>query len=332
MVGSRSYSIRGEWEDSSDIAESFIKQYYRDRQFLPPEIILSHRIDDKVVISEWLTGIARRKVSVTVPSRGDKRRLAEMAGENAETILLRRQKADRSAILEEIRSALRLERVPVHIEAIDVSNLRGDLAVASIVSFFEGVPQKSGYRNYRIRGVEGVDDYAMIAEGITRRLQKGKPPDLFVIDGGKGHLAVAIKTIDNLKLGNPPDVISIAKADRTKPRSADRIYLPHRKNPLDLERNHPVLSFFMGVRDETHRRAISYYRKRRKKQLTASELDGISGIGPQRKKALLKFFGDIQTIAGAELADLVRVPGIAESVAQDIYDHFNKKPPEEARP
>jgi excinuclease ABC subunit C len=332
MVGSRSYSIRGEWEDSSDIAESFIKQYYRDRQFLPPEIILSHRIDDKVVISEWLTGIARRKVSVTVPSRGDKRRLAEMAGENAETILLRRQKADRSAILEEIRSALRLERVPVHIEAIDVSNLRGDLAVASIVSFFEGVPQKSGYRNYRIRGVEGVDDYAMIAEGITRRLQKGKPPDLFVIDGGKGHLAVAIKTIDNLKLGNPPDVISIAKADRTKPRSADRIYLPHRKNPLDLERNHPVLSFFMGVRDETHRRAISYYRKRRKKQLTASELDAISGIGPQRKKALLKFFGDIQSVAGAELADLVRVPGIAESVAQDIYDHFNKKPPEEARP
>jgi excinuclease ABC subunit C len=172
----------------------------------------------------------------------------------------------------------------------------------------------------------------MIAEGITRRLRKGKPPDLFVIDGGKGHLAVAIKAIDNLRLNNPPDVISIAKADRTKPRSADRIYLPHRKNPLDLSRNHPVLSFFMGMRDETHRRAISYYRKRRKKQLTASELDRISGIGPQRKKALLKFFGDIQTIAGAELADLVQVPGIAESVAQDIYDHFHKRPPEEAGP
>lgn len=332
MVGSRSYSIRGEWEDSSDIAESFIKQYYRDRQFVPPEIILSHPIDDRAVISEWLTEIARKKVSITVPSRGDKRRLAEMAGENAETILLRRQKADRSAILEEIRGALRLERVPVHMEAIDVSNLRGDLAVACIVSFFEGVPQKSGYRNYRIKGVEGVDDYAMIAEGITRRLRKGKPPDLFVIDGGKGHLAVAIKTIDNLRLDNPPDVISIAKADRTKPRSIDRIYLPHRKNPLDLARNHPVLSFFMGVRDETHRRAISYYRKRRKKQLTTSELDGISGIGPQRKKALLRFFGDIQTIAGAELADLVRVPGIAESVARDIYNHFHNKPPEVAGP
>ena len=332
LVGSRSYSIRGEWEDSSDIAESFIKQYYRDRQFVPPEIILSYPIDDRAVISEWLAGIARKKVSITVPSRGDKRRLAEMAGENADTILLRRQKADRSAILEEIRDALHLERTPVHIEAIDVSNLRGDLAVASIVSFFEGVPQKSGYRNYRIKGVEGVDDYAMIAEGITRRLRKGKPPDLFVIDGGKGHLAVAIKTLDTLRLDNPPDVVSIAKADRTKPRSADRIYLPHRKNPLDLARNNPVLSFFMGVRDETHRRAISYYRKRRKKQLTASELDRVSGIGPQRKKALLKFFGDIQTIVGAEIADLVQVPGIAESIAQDIFDHFHKNPPEEAGP
>jgi excinuclease ABC subunit C len=330
MVGSRSYSIRGEWEDSSEIMESFIKQYYRDKQFVPREIILSHPIEDRAVISEWLSGMAGKKVSITVPSRGDKRRLAEMAGENADTILVRRNKADRAAILEEIRDVLRLKRKPVHIEAIDVSNLRGDLAVACIVSFFEGVPQKSGYRNYRIRGVQGIDDYAMIAEGITRRFRRGKPPDLFVIDGGKGHLAVAIKTLDALKLDNPPDVISIAKADRTGPGSVDRIYLPNRKNPVDLARNHPVLSFFMHVRDETHRRAVSYYRKRRKKKLTTSELDVISGIGPQRKKTLLRFFGDIQTIAGAELEELVQVPSIAESSAQDIFDHFHKKPPEEA--
>lgn len=332
MVGSRSYSIRGEWEDSSDIVESFIKQYYRDRQFVPPEIILSHPIDDRAVISEWLTGMAGKKVSITVPSRGDKRRLAEMAEENADTILVRRHKADRSAILEEIRGVLRLERKPVHIEAIDVSNLRGDLAVASIVSFFEGVPQKAGYRNYRITGVEGIDDYAMIAEGIRRRLRRGKPPDLLVIDGGKGHLAAAIKTLDDLRLENPPDVISIAKAGRTEARGIDRIYLPNRKNPVDLAKNHPVLSFFMGMRDETHRRAISYYRKRRKKKLTTSELDMISGIGPQRKKALLTFFGDIQTIAGAELPDLVQVPGIAKSIAKDVFDHFHKEPPEQTGP
>ena len=329
MVGSRSYSIRGEWEDSSDIVESFIKQYYRDKQFVPPEIILSHPIDDRALISEWLTGMAGKKVSISVPSRGDKRRLAEMAEENADTILVRRQKEDRSALLEEIRAVLHLKRKPVHIEAIDVSNLRGDLAVACIVSFFEGVPQKSGYRNYRIRGVEGIDDYAMIAEGIRRRLGRGKPPDLFVIDGGKGHLAVALKTLDGLCLENKPDVLSIAKADRTKPRGADRIYLPNRKNPVDLAKNHPVLFFFMRMRDETHRRAVSYYRKRRKKKLTTSELDMISGIGRQRKKALLMFFGDIQTIAGAELADLVQVPGIAKSIAKNIFDHFHKEPPEE---
>ena len=332
MVGSRSYSIRGEWEDSSDILESFIKQYYRDRQFVPCEIILSHPIDDRALISEWLTGLAGKKVSISAPSRGGKRRLAEMAEENADTILVRKQKADRSAILEEIRGVLRLERKPVHIEAIDVSNLGGELAVACIVSFFEGVPQRSGYRNYRIRGVEGIDDYAMIAEGIARRLGRGKPPDLFVIDGGKGHLAVALKTLDGLCLENPPDVISIAKADRTGPRGVDRIYLPNRKNPLDLDRNHPVLFFFMRVRDETHRRAVSYYRKRRQKKLTTSELDMISGVGPQRKRALLRFFGDIQTIAGAELANLVQVPGIAKSVAKNIFDHFHKEPPEETGP
>ena len=332
MVGSRSYSIRGEWEDSIDILESFIKQYYRDKQFVPGEIILSHPIGDRVLISEWLAGMAGKKVSISVPSRGDKRRLAEMAEENADTILVRKQKADRSAILEEIRGVLRLERKPVHIEAIDVSNLGGELAVACIVSFFEGVPQRSGYRNYRIRGVEGIDDYAMIAEGIARRLGRGKPPDLFVIDGGKGHLAVALKTLDGLCLENPPDVISIAKADRTGPRGADRIYLPNRKNPLDLDRNHPVLFFFMRVRDETHRRAVSYYRKRRQKKLTTSELDMISGVGPQRKRALLRFFGDIRTIAGAELANLVQVPGIAKSVAKNIFDHFHKEPPEETGP
>jgi excinuclease ABC subunit C len=332
MVGSRSYSIRGEWEDSSEIVESFIKQYYRDKQFVPREIILSHPIEDRAVISEWLTGMAGKKVSITVPSRGDKRRLAEMAEENADTILVRKHKVDRFAILEEIRGVLRLKRKPLHIEAIDVSNLRGDLAVACIVSFFEGVPQKSGYRNYRISGVQGINDYAMIAEGIARRLRRGKSPDLFVIDGGKGHLAVAIKTLDDLKLDNPPDAISIAKADRARPRDADRIYLPHRKNPVDLAKNHPVLSFFMHVRDETHRRAVSYYRKRRKKKLTTSELDMISGIGPQRKKALLRFFGDIQTIAGAEIADLVQVTGIADSIAKSVFDHFHKKPPEEAGP
>jgi excinuclease ABC subunit C len=327
MVGSRSYSIRGAWEYSSEILEAFLKQYYREKQFFPPDIILSDAIDDRKLISEWLTGMAGKKVSILVPSKGDKRRLAHMAAVNAENIMLRRKKTDQSAILEETKSLLHLRSKPVHIEAIDVSNLKGDLAVASIVAFVKGLPQKSGYRNYRIKEVEGIDDYAMIAEGIKRRLKQGKPPDLFVIDGGKGHLAVALKTLGALGLQSPPDVISIAKADRGKPGALDKIYLPNRKNPLNLARSHPVLSLFMRIRDETHRRAVSYYRKRRKKRLTSSELDSIPGIGPKRKHSLLRFFGDIDAIAKAELKELMQVPGIAQLVAKNVFDYFRRKPP-----
>jgi excinuclease ABC subunit C len=327
MVGSRSYSIGGAWDSPSEILEAFLKQYYRERQFIPPDIILSDGIDDRGLISEWLTGIAGKKVAISVPSKGDKRRLARMAAVNADNILLGRQKTHQSAILGEAKSLLHLRNKPAHIEAIDVSNLKGDLAVASIVAFVEGLPQKSGYRNYRIKEVEGIGDYAMIAEGMRRRLKQGKPPDLFVIDGGKGHLAVALKTLGALDLENPPDVISIAKADRGKPGALDKIYLPNRKKPLNLARNHPVLSLFMRIRDETHRRALSYYRKRRKKRLTRSELDGIPGIGPKRKRLLLRFFGDIDAIAKAELKELMHVPGIAQMVAKDVFDYFRRKPP-----
>ncbi len=327
MVGSRNYSIHCEWQNASEPLEAFLKQYYRDKGFVPSEIILSDAIDDKRLISEWLTGMAGKKVSISAPSRGDKKKLVNMAVVNAENILLERQKSDQSAILEEAKSILHLGRKPAHIEGIDISNLKGDLAVASLVTFVEGVPQKSDYRNYRIKEVEGIDDYAMIAEVTKRRLKKGQPPDLFVIDGGKGHLSVALKTIDALGLENPPDVISIAKADQGEPGAVDKIYLPKRKNPLILARNHPVLSLLMRLRDETHRRAVSYYRKRSRKKLTGSELDRIPGVGPKRKKALLKYLGDLQSIARAEIEDLNGVPGINQAVAKNIFAYFHRKSP-----
>jgi excinuclease ABC subunit C len=327
MVGSRNYSIHCEWQIASELLEAFLKQYYRDKGLIPSEIILSDAIDDKRLISEWLTGMAGKKVSISVPSRGDKKKLVNMAVVNAENILLERQKSDQSAILEEAKSILHLGRKPAHIEGIDISNLKGELAVASLVTFVEGVPQKSDYRNYRIKEVEGIDDYAMIAEVIKRRLKKGQPPDLFVIDGGKGHQSVALKTIDALGLENPPDVISIAKADQGEPGAVDKIYLPNRKDPLILARNHPVLSLLMRLRDETHRRAVSYYRKRSKKKLTGSELDRIPGVGPKRKKALLKYLGDLQSIAKAQIEDLNGVPAINQVVAKNIFDYFHRKSP-----
>jgi len=151
----------------------------------------------------------------------------------------------------------------MHIEGIDISNLKGEFPVASLVSFVNGLPEKSGYRNYRIKEVDGINDYAMIRETILRRFRANKLPDLFVIDGGKGHLSVAIKAIESFMIKNPPDFIAIAKAKRDKNEIVDKIYLPNRKNPVLFPRNHPVLSMLMQIRDETHRRAIGYYRKRK---------------------------------------------------------------------
>ena len=327
MVGSRKYSIHCEWETSREALEAFLKQFYREREFVPSEVIISEEIDDAQLISEWLTGITGKRVTIFVPSRGSKRKLVDMAVMNAESILRERKSIDQSVIIDKAKSVLQLTRPPMHIEGIDISNLKGDLAVASLVSFVGGRPQKTGYRNYRIKQVQGIDDYAMIAEVLKRRLARDKPPDLFVIDGGKGHLTVAQKTIDALGLESPPAVISIAKAERQKSGTVDRIYLPNRKNPLILARNHQVLSILMRLRDETHKRAVSYHQRRRKKKLTLSELDKIPGVGPKRKKALLKHLGDIRSIAVAGIEDLKGVPGIDRRIAEDIFNYFRGKVP-----
>jgi len=327
MVGSKNYVIHYKWENLGEVLEAFLKQYYRDKEFIPPDIILSDAINDKHLISAWLTGKTGKKISISVPARGDKKKLVNMAMINAKNILLKRQKIDHSAPLDEARFVLKLKRVPNRIEGIDISNLKGDLAVASLVTFVEGLPQKSAYRNYRIKEVKGIDDYSMMAEVVKRRLKKGTPPDLFVIDGGKGHLSVVLKTIDASGLVQAPETISIAKADKGQPGAIDKIYLPNRKNPLILNRNHPVLSLLMRIRDETHRRAVSYHRKRRKKRLTRSELDMIPGIGEKRKKVLLKYLGDLQSITKTKVPDLERIPGISHILANNIFEYFNMKRP-----
>jgi excinuclease ABC subunit C len=323
MVGSRNYSIHCELEHSGEALEAFLKQHYRERGYVPPEIIISDAIGDSHLISEWLTGIAGRRIAISVPSRGRKKKLVNMAVVNAENILRERQRAGQSAVLDTARSLLKLRSNPHHIECVDISNLRGNLAVASIVAFVNGLPEQSSYRNYRIKAVEGIDDYAMISEVIKRRLKKDRPPDLFVIDGGKGHLAVARKAIDAFVLESPPDVISLAKAEKATSGAADRIYLPHRKNPLMLARGHPVLSMLMRLRDETHRRAVSYHRARRARVLTLSELDRIPGVGPKRKKLLLRYLGDVKSIEKAELEDLKGVPGIDRRTAENIVNYFH---------
>ncbi|MEA3360009.1 MAG: excinuclease ABC subunit UvrC [Thermodesulfobacteriota bacterium] len=326
MVGSRNYFIPCEWVSSYELMEAFLKQYYRGKEFIPPDIILCNSIEDKNLISHWLTGIAGKKITLSVPSRGEKKRLANMAAINAEDTLKERQKNNQSAILDVAKSVLNLKRKPIHIEGIDISNLKGEFPVASLVSFVNGLPEKSGYRNYRIREVDGINDYAMIKETVDRRLKTKQLPDLFVIDGGKGHLFIALKSIGSCGLKEPPDVISIAKAKHGKDEIVDKIYLANRKNPVIFPRNHPVLAMLMHLRDETHRRAIGYYRKRKNQSLTVSVLDNIQGVGPKRKNALFNYFRDIHAIAKSDIAGLKKVPHINRAVAKDIFDYFNNEP------
>jgi len=322
LIGTKYFTLQSEWEDSGEILESFLKQYYRDRAYVPSEIIISNAIGDLAVIAEWITGIAGRKISLFVPTRGGKKKLVDMATANAENIMRERQHTEQVAVLENAKSMLKLQKIPYRIEGLDISNLQGEHPVASLVSFYKGVPQRSGYRNYRIREVRGIDDYAMIAEAVRRRLTKGDQPDLFLIDGGRGHLSAARRVIEARGLEDPPDIVSIAKANRGEAGAADKIYIQNRKNPLMLSRNHPVLLFFMRIRDETHRRAIGYHRTRRRKSFMESELDRIRGVGPKRKRELLRYLGNIQSIAGASVEEIRRVPGIDKRTAESIFDYF----------
>lgn len=258
-----------------------------------------------------------------------------MAVTNAENLITEYPKDQTPDLMDTVRSVLSLKKVPRFIEGLDISNLQGVMAVGSVVSFVDGKPQTSGYRNYRIRAVDGIDDYAMMEELVEKRLAWESLPDLFLVDGGKGHLSAVKKIVDRQyrvnRLDNNngtrtsddlPEVVSIAKADQNRDEKCDRLYIPGRKNALRLKANHPVLLLMMRIRDEAHRRAVSYHRYLRGKDLTESDLDFIPGIGIKRKKLLLKHFKDISAVAEASSDVLAAVPGISTSLAENIFLFF----------
>jgi len=316
LTGSRDFFIKSRGGSPSEVIEAFLKQYYLREHFIPKQILISEPVEDVLPITEWLSDMAGRKVSIVRPSRGDKRRLLKMAVANAETLLTAH--ADDQVVLALAESALKLSRTPRRIEGLDISNLSGNMAVGAVVSFVDGQSLKSGYRNYRIKGVEGIDDYAMMSELVSRRLSKEPPPDLFVVDGGKGHLQAVKRVVDRLSSDQLPDLVAIAKED--KKGGGEKIYIPGRKNALPLKPDHPVLHLLMRIRDEAHRRAITYHRKLRGKGLRESVLDHIPGIGLKRKKRLLEHFGDVETISKAIEEEILSVSGMTRSVAKNVVD------------
>lgn len=323
LMGSQDYLFKNEGGSATEVMEAFLKQYYTRELFIPKQILISEPVEDLLSITEWISEQAGRKVSIHRPLRGVKRRLVKLAVANAENLMAHPRYSEGVDLMSMSKAVLNLKKVPIVIEGLDISNLYGDKAVGTIVSFVDGIPNRSGYRNYRIKGVDSIDDYGMMAELASRRLSKDKPPDLFVVDGGKGHLLAVKKVLDDVSKADRPDVVAIAKAEDKRGDRTDKVYIVNRKNPLSLPGDHPVLHLLMRIRDEAHRRAITYHRKIRGKSLKDSELDRIPGVGSKRKKILLKHFGNIEAISRVEMADLVQIPGISQSLAQNIYNFFH---------
>jgi excinuclease ABC subunit C len=312
--------------DNSEILSSIVKQYYDRGVHIPEGILLPYEVDDRKVIADWLTEKSAKKVSLSVPMRGRGLEVVKIAQDNAKNAFTTaEEKSDhQDEILDTVAKILQLKNRPIHMECFDISNIGGSYAVGSMVTFMAGMPWKAGYRRFRIRTVDGADDYAMMYEVMKRRYRGAENlPDLIVADGGKGQLGVAVSVLKDLGL-EKIDVIGMAKAKPSlgKGYTEDRLYLPRRKNPIYLSKWPSVLFLFQRIRDEAHRFAVTYHRKLRNKRDLQSELDNIPGIGRVSKKALLKYFGDIQRIRDASVESLQDVTGIGRERAFDIVNYF----------
>ena len=324
LLGSRHFLFEDSNAALVEVMEAFLKQYYSGQVFIPGTILLSEPVDERNSLSEWISEMAGKKVVIHCPQRGEKKKLVQIAVANAGNLLAGHQITQKEALLESARSILNLQKVPRTIEGLDISNLQGVNAVGVVAAFKDGEPNRGNYLNFRIKHIDGIDDYGMMAEVMKRRIARPPLPDLFLVDGGKGHLSAVKKVLDHqLERSGPsplPEVISLAKPDEYLGERYDKIYIPGRKNPIRLGPDHPVLFLMMRIRDEAHRRAVTYHRKLRSKSLTRSVLDDIPGVGKERKKSLLKHFKGIDRIATAEVEELCAVPGINRGLALKIAD------------
>ncbi|MGD9145956.1 MAG: excinuclease ABC subunit UvrC [Anaerolineae bacterium] len=337
LIGREYFVLDGAAEESDiGVVTSFVKQFYDEAAYVPPEILLPHEIDEALVIQEWLRSRRGNKVVLKVPRRGHKRDLVEMATENATETLahLRAQwlidEGKQARALAELQEQLNLEQPPNRIEGYDISTTQGVATTGSLVVFVKGVPRKSDYRRFRIRTVEGTDDYASMKEMLRRRFRRitepeaqkerspgGKEstwrllPDLLVVDGGKGQLNVALEVLDEFGLRDQVPTVGLAKQE-------EEIFVAGRSEPVRLPRASEGLYLMQRVRDEAHRFAVTYHRKVRGKQTIISQLDGVPGIGPKRRSALLKHFGSIDAIRAASVEELAAVPGMTRKVAEQL--------------
>ena len=306
--------------ESSDeeLLRSAIEQFYNKEGQPPKEVLVPASLDDAPLIEQWLTEKRGEAVRVVVPERGQKHQLVRLAEENATAALtehLRNEELDRQAT-QELKRLLRLEKAPVRIEGLDISNIMGKESVASLVVWEDGQAKKSDYRRFRIQTVVGANDFASMQEVIERRYGHAEDlatPELIVIDGGLGQLSAAIEGLRKVGRADIP-IIGLAKARGEK---EERIFVPGRKNPIALRPTSPVTHLLQRIRDEAHRFAITYHRKLRGKALISSRLDQIIGVGEIRRNTLLRQFGSLKNIARATEEDLKQA-GLDSRTAQEV--------------
>ena len=316
IVGRDDFLMGGsQYDSSSEVLFAFIQQYYGYNRHIPKQILLDEDIDEKELLEDWLSDLRGNKVHIKVPQKGVKLRLVKMARKNAEIIQHQKKKMENALI--ELKKYLKLEKLPRVIEGYDISNISGKFAVGSKVSFKDGKPNKKMYKHFKME-TPGPNDFAMMEELLTRRLKmvdRDPEPDLIVIDGGKGQLGMACGVLDKLNLTHIP-IIGLAK-------EFEEIYTPNSKRPIIIPKNNKALHLLQQVRDESHRFAITYHRKLRSKNIQASSLDNIAGVGKKRKVALLKEFGTLDNIKNASIEDLAKIKGMNQKTAENVYNFYH---------
>ncbi|NOQ66621.1 MAG: excinuclease ABC subunit UvrC, partial [Desulfobacterales bacterium] len=326
VLGKLEYFLLDPIGDDPEVLGEVLRQFYGREQSIPEELLLPFQVADHLSLSDWLTEIRGRGVQLLVPKRGNGVKLLQMAEANGQQVHIDQENRERSwqEMAKSLQAKLNLQRFPARVECLDISNIGGKQPVGSLVCFVEGEKTPKEYRHYSIATAHEPDDYRMMNEVLTRRFETGEKrnvlPDLLVVDGGKGHLNVARNVLKNEGLQDQVELVSIAKDKENK---TDKIYRPGRKNPISLPRHSPVLFFLMQIRDESHRFGIAFHRRLRNKSTLSSELDTIVGIGPSRKKILLKTMGSLAAVKKASRKELAAVPGIGPELAEQLWDHFH---------
>jgi excinuclease ABC subunit C len=335
LIGRKDFYFQKAEPDDAVLLEAVLQQMYNRDTVVPPQIVLPSDLPDDEVLTAWLSARRGSRVRLVSPSRGPDAKLLALARENGEAALadhLRKQQAA-DAEPRELQAALGLARAPRRIEAFDISNFHGDQAVGSLVVWEDGRMKKADYRKFAVKTVRGADDFGMIYEVVTRHYarvqdQEGSWPDLIVIDGGRGQVSAAGEALQALGIDLPARGIDLIGLAKERGEKGERVFRPGESVAAPLEPIAGSTRLLQRIRDEAHRFAVTYHRALRRRQLESSQLDAIVGIGPARKRALLKRFGSLERISEATEEEVRAVPGMTDALARLVVRALHTTPPE----